>query len=105
MQQAGRVDEPRAGAAVDELILPAMRGAVPQLIAGIAEIWARHYTVEDLRALQAFYQSPVGRKSLQLTPVLARETVMLQQALLPGILQEAMVRNRDNLRSRGINLN
>jgi hypothetical protein len=105
MQQAGRVDEARAGAAVDELILPAMRAAVPQMIAGIADIWARHYTVEDLRGLQAFYQSPVGRKSLQLAPVLARETLLLQQTLLPGILQDAMTRNADALRGRGINLN
>ena len=105
MRQAGQVDEARAGAAVDEVVLPAMRGAVPQMMAGIADIWARHYTVEDLRGLQAFYQSPIGRKSLQLQPVLARETVILQQTLLPGILQDAMTRNRDALRSRGINLN
>ncbi|HZH47146.1 MAG TPA: DUF2059 domain-containing protein [Roseococcus sp.] len=105
MQQAGRVDEARAAAAVDELILPAMRGAVPQMMAGIADIWARHYTVEDLRGLQAFYQSPVGRKSLQLAPVLTRETLLLQQTLLPGILQDAMARNADALRGRGINLN
>lgn len=104
MQQAGRVDEARAAAAVDELILPAMRAAVPQMMAGIAEIWARHYTVEDLRGLRAFYETPVGRKSLALTPVLAQETAQMTQTLLPRILQDTMIRNRDALRSRGINL-
>jgi hypothetical protein len=104
MQQAGRVDEARAAAAVDELILPAMRAAVPQMMAGIAEIWARHYTVEDLRSLRAFYETPVGRKSLALTPVLAQETAQMTQTLLPRILQDTMIRNRDALRSRGINL-
>ena len=104
MQQAGRVDEPRAASAVDELILPAMRAAVPQMMAGIAEIWARHYTVDDLRSLRAFYETPVGRKSLALTPVLAQETAQMTQTLLPRILQDTMIRNRDALRSRGINL-
>jgi hypothetical protein len=28
------------------------------MMAGIAEIWARHYTVDDLRSLRAFYETP-----------------------------------------------
>jgi hypothetical protein len=46
----------------------------------------------------------VGRKSLALTPVLAQETAQMTQTLLPRILQDPMIRNRDALRSRGINL-
>jgi hypothetical protein len=104
LQQAGRVDEPRAAAAVDELLLPALRSAVPQMVGGIAEIWARHYTAAELRALREFYATPVGRKSLDLTPVLARETATLTQSVLPRILQDVINRNRDTLRGRGFAL-
>jgi hypothetical protein len=104
LQQAGRVDEPRAATAVDELILPAMRSAVPEMMAGIATIWARHYTAAELRGLREFYETPLGRKSLALTPTLAQETAAMTQSVLPRILQDVINRNRDTLRGRGFAL-
>lgn len=104
LQRSAGGDAARATAAVDEVIMPALREALPQMVAGNAEIWARHYTVAELRQLREFYATPLGRKTLELTPVMAQETMQMVQTLMPRILQETIARNRDALRARGLNL-
>jgi len=104
LAQAGRATPQQAEVAVDEVIMPALRHATPELMAGIADIWARHFSSAELRELGAFYETPVGRRWLQLTPQITAETQALTQSVLPRILNETVSRNRDALRQRGINL-
>ncbi|WP_376090878.1 DUF2059 domain-containing protein [Roseomonas sp. CCTCC AB2023176] len=102
MQQAGRANPQQAEAAVGEVIMPALRAATPQMMTGIADIWARYFTAEELRQMVAFYDTPLGRKSLALMPQMTAETQALAQRILPQILQDTISKNRDALRQRGI---
>lgn len=42
-------------------------------------IYARHYTLEDLRALVAFYESPLGQRVVRATPAITQESMALGQ--------------------------
>ncbi|MBY0336422.1 MAG: DUF2059 domain-containing protein [Acetobacteraceae bacterium] len=101
----------RAGASAEEaergaahVVMPALRAATPQMLQGIADIWARHFTAAELRELRGFYDTPAGRKSLALTPVIAVETQAMVQTLIPRIVSETLAANRAALLRRGTQL-
>ncbi|MFP5261621.1 MAG: DUF2059 domain-containing protein [Blastocatellia bacterium] len=53
-------------------------------------IYDKFYTEEDLRALTAFYKSPVGQKSLEIMPQLMAESMKKSsEILLPRIMKIA----------------
>lgn len=53
-------------------------------------IFDKFYTEEDLRALTAFYKSPVGQKSLEIMPQLMAESMeKSSEILLPKIMKIA----------------
>ena len=103
-QAAGRATPQQAETAVTDLIVPALRAATPEMLSGIADIWARHFTPAEMRELRAFYDTPIGRKSLALTPQMTAETQTMVQGLLPRLLNDVIGKNRDALRQRGIQL-
>ena len=45
------------------------------IIENIVPVYAKHFTVEELKELIAFYKSPVGAKNLALTPVLMTDVM------------------------------
>ncbi|MDR2072622.1 MAG: DUF2059 domain-containing protein [Spirochaetaceae bacterium] len=55
-------------------------------------LYDRHYTLEDIRALITFYESPVGKKVVEVTPLITAESLSLGEewGLLMGelILEE-----------------
>jgi hypothetical protein len=60
-------------------------------------VYARHYSLEDLEALIAFYESPLGRRVVSATPAIAQESMALGQRW--GQLQAQKVIER--LRAEG----
>lgn len=40
-------------------------------------LYDRHFTTEDLRGLLAFYETPLGKKLLAVTPAIAQESMLL----------------------------
>lgn len=90
-------------AKVEEL-LPAMTQAigrvfrdptlVDEMMAEIAPLYARNYTVAELKELTAFYRTPLGKKMLALTPRLTAESMALGQKVvtprLQGLMQDFM---------------
>src|SRR5688572_17424276 len=63
-----------------------------------ADAYARHYTRDDIDALIAFYESPIGRKALQVTPKMAKEQMELAQkwaaGRMPSLLKDLQERLR-----------
>jgi hypothetical protein len=45
----------------------------------IAAAYANHFTQEDIRALVAFYESPIGKKMIQTMPVILQESIAIGQ--------------------------
>ena len=52
---------------------------VPQLVDSIAVVYARNFTLQELDALTAFYQGPVGRRLRAVQPTLITESSAIGQ--------------------------
>lgn len=83
---------PGAAAAVNRMFRdPAL---VDEMMAEIGPLYARNYSVDELKQLAAFYRTPLGRKMLALSPRLAAESMAVGQKIvaprLNGLMLEVM---------------
>ena len=76
LRRAGPAVPDRAFAIVKEVLdtefasmYSAPDGVLPQMV----DLYAKHYTHEDVLALLEFYRSPVGQKAITLMPLLMQE--------------------------------
>ena len=90
--------------AVDELIMPAFKAGIPSFIDEIAALYGLHFTAEELRTLIAFHGTPVGRKAIEKTPLLAQQSMAMGQAWGRHVAEEALRKAAPELRQRGLNL-
>jgi hypothetical protein len=51
-------------------------------------IYARHFSAEELRALTAFYRTPVGIKALAVMPKVMGESMQAMMATMPNMETE-----------------
>jgi hypothetical protein len=52
-------------------------------------VYSQHFTVEEIQAMIAFFESPVGQKFVATTPILMQESVvMINQKYTPVIQQK-----------------
>ncbi|RZA28483.1 MAG: DUF2059 domain-containing protein [Lysobacteraceae bacterium] len=59
---------------------------IDAMIDEMVPLYANNYTVAEIKELTAFYQSPVGRKMMTLTPKLAAEGMAAgQRVMLPRV--------------------
>ena len=67
---------------------------IDEMMVEIAPLYARNYTVAELKELTAFYRTPLGRKMLALSPRLSAESMAIGQRIvaprLNGMMQEVM---------------
>ncbi len=45
----------------------------------LVPIYRKHFTHDDIKALIAFYQTPIGKKMAEKTPLISRESMMIGQ--------------------------
>lgn len=67
-------------------------------------IYARHFTVQELREVIAFYRTPTGGKLLQVTPKLTAEVMAMITPHMPDFYGRTIEAFAKVLRSRGYNL-
>ena len=89
---------------VDEVLLPSMTARIGELTGVVADINAAHYTVAEMRELAAFYRSPLGRRVVAETPQIGAAAFAAGQAWGSRVAQEALMKNADELRRRGVQL-
>ena len=79
---------PAASAAIRTLFQdPAV---TDEILAAMVPVYARHYTVEEIRQLSAFYKTPVGHKSLVIMPQLMAESMAVSNQVLGPRLHKMM---------------
>ena len=90
--------------ALDELFMPEFKAQLPTFVDEMAKLYARHYTLEDLQQLNAFYQSPVGQKVVRETPQLSQEGMILGQLWGRRMAESTLEKLAPKFRERGLNL-
>lgn len=54
----------------------------------IIEAYARHMALDDVRAVNAFYDSPAGRRVIKATPLVMKESMERTGALMQGAMKD-----------------
>ncbi len=52
-----------------------------------AELYSKHFTLEDLKAVNAFYQTPAGKKFAAASPVLTAEGAQIGAKYAPKLIE------------------
>lgn len=72
------------------------------LMAGVAAVYAKHFTIEDVRALLAFYNSDVGKKLISKQSQLIQESVAVSQQWAEREMPRIQRRLEERLQKEGI---
>ena len=75
-----------------------------ELVNQIAVIHAKQLTTEEIKAITAFYKSPVGVKFVAAQPAVMQETLALSQTWTAQMGREMENEARKELKKRGIDL-
>lgn len=54
-------------------------GSDPELTARMVQIYQEAYTEDEIRELMAFYETPIGKKSLQMMPQITQQKAIISQ--------------------------
>jgi len=65
---------------MDQYLTPELRRRIPEMLDASAGAYARHFTLEELQQITAFYETPVGRKVVSAMPALMSEMMALGEA-------------------------
>jgi hypothetical protein len=96
----GRPETEREFDAVTPVVLDAMNTRVSELLGQIAAVYARNFTVSEMRQLVAFYRTPAGQKFLDKAAVVTQETATISQNIGRTIAGEMHNRIIEELRKR-----
>ena len=88
---------PEDARAVQETVAEMMQEYMPALFKAMAPVYAEIFTLEELRALVAFYESDVGRSMVRKSYDAAPRIGVVAQTVLPPVLERAMDRLCDRL--------
>ena len=67
-------EEKRAGFMTD------VKAALPSLYERIAKIYMETYSHEEIRQIMDFYNSPIGKKMVEMNPVITQQSMMAAQS-------------------------
>jgi hypothetical protein len=87
---------------IEQMLADELRKELPPFVQASAQIYANHFTLDDLKALDAFYQTPAGQKVVSETPKIFQETVPLGRIWGRGAAQAAMQRVIEQLHAKGV---
>ena len=74
------------------------------VLADAPAIYARHFSVQELRDMLTFYKTPTGQKSLQVMPQLTAEVFQMVMHKMQDLQGQIMGAFSNALRQRGIDL-
>jgi uncharacterized protein len=87
---------------MDQKVAPAMREMLPEMVEMTAQIYARHFTVEELTQLTGFYGTPLGQKLIQTQPALIAEAGQAGQQWAIKVMQKVLQDLAPEFQQRGL---
>lgn len=83
------------------VLLDGMTSNVDALADQMAEVYARNFSVAEIRDLATFYHTPTGQRLLDKTPVITQQSLAVGQAWGQKIAAELQTRMTEELKKRG----
>jgi uncharacterized protein len=89
---------------VDEVMMPDFTSQEKELTTSIVEVWASNFTVEDLKGLIDFYNTPLGKRLIATLPAVTQQGMQAGQAWGRQIYQASIQKHKEELVARGLKL-
>ncbi len=102
VMRSGNKPQDEAMKIVDEVLMPDFLAQQGDLTNEIIDVWARNFTIDDLKGLEAFYQTPLGQKLIKTLPAVTQQGFQVGQAWGQRIYQAAIAKHKDELILRGL---
>ena len=74
-------------AKVARLTKEELDAAMPEFVVAAAQIYADHFTEDELENIIAFYESETGQRFQELVPTIMQESIVRSEAISQGIAQ------------------
>jgi hypothetical protein len=97
----GRSEIDRDYDAMVPVLLEASQARIGELIEAVAIIYSSNFSAEELRAVTAFYKTPVGQKFLQKQPFMMQQTMTVGQKFGQSVAADMQKRMIEELRKKG----
>ena len=94
--------EAEARAIMDQKVAPAMREMLPEMVEMTAQIYARHFTVQELTQLTEFYGTSLGQKLIQTQTALIAEAGQAGQQWAIKVMQKVLQDLATEFQQRGL---
>ncbi|HEX4273355.1 MAG TPA: DUF2059 domain-containing protein [Rhizomicrobium sp.] len=89
---------------LSDLLLQAMKDRLPQLMILNSQIYAEHFTLDELKAIDTFQNGEAGQKAIAEAPKILRETTPIGAAWGRAAAQGAMSEVIAKLRAKGVKI-
>ena len=103
MTKSGKTRE-EAEQIVDEIVMPSVRAAIPGLEASMADLYVQDFSVEDLRGLDKFYDTTLGRHLVDKMPLVLAQTQPIVRSFAQQLMSDILRKQSDRLRQKGVSL-
>lgn len=74
--------------AFDEVMAEVMQTTMDRMFDGMTEVYADIYTYEELEALVAFYESPIGRSIIEKAALATPHIIELMNEIMPDMMRQ-----------------
>ncbi len=101
MLARGGLDFAQRAQLTQSLILPDVKAAVPKLLEQWTAIYAAQLSVDDMKAVEAFYQTPAGQRFLAAQNAITMSVNTATANWEAAAVREAIAKNIDALRAHG----
>ena len=90
-------------AAADE-VLQVFEENIPSFMQASVEIYDRYFSAEEIKGMLAFYQTPLGRKSVEVMPALMSDSMQMGAAWGQSLAPKIGPRVRARLKKEGVEI-
>ena len=101
MLARGGLDFAQRAELTQSLILPDVKAAVPKLLEQWTAIYAAQLSLDDMKAIEAFYQTPAGQRFLAAQNAITMSVNTATINWEAAAVREAIAKNIDALRAHG----
>ncbi|MCW3474853.1 DUF2059 domain-containing protein [Limobrevibacterium gyesilva] len=102
VMRAGNKPQDEATKIVDEVLMPDFMAQQNDLTNQIIDVWATNFTVDDLKGLRAFYNTPLGQKLIATLPAVTQQGMNAGQTWGQRIYQASIQKHKSELEARGL---
>ena len=103
MNRNGKTHD-EAAAIVDDIVMPSVRDLLPGLKTAVADLYVTDFSIQDLRGLDAFYDTALGQHMVAKMPLILAQTQPVVRTFVQNMMREILQKRAAQLRQKGVSL-